>query len=189
MGDVGHRTARTVNAIMAYNDLKDGQSFMLIVQQALLIPKLKQVLLCPNQMCNHGLRVNDEPKFTLGNPQDHHHAITFNDQKRDDGTPFQILMALNRVLSYFLIQKPTIEEWETSSPENHITIMADSPEWILSTDQFRMQEEMMVNAAGELHDNPEHWSQSHIISTFNSIRGDEVHTFHQLGDTIPTGNG
>ena len=64
-GDVGHQTARTVNAVMVYDDPKDRQTFMLIVQQALLIPKLKQVLLCPNQMCNHGLRANDEPKFTL----------------------------------------------------------------------------------------------------------------------------
>ena len=140
MGDVEHRTARTVNAIMAYDDPKDGQTFMLIVQQALLIPKLKQILLCPNQMRDHGLRVNDEPKFTLDNPQDHHHAITFHGQKRDDGTPFRISMALDGVISYFLIRKPTIEEWDTSPPETHITITADSPEWIPLTDQFRMQE-------------------------------------------------
>ena len=173
-GDVGHRTTRTINAIMAYDDLKDGQTFMLIVQQALLIQKLKQVLLCLNKMRDHGLRVNDEPKFTLGNPQDHHHAITFNDPKRDNGTPFRISMALVGVIRYFPIRKPTIEEWETLSPENHITITADSPEWIPSTDRFRTQGEAMVDTAGE-------WSQSRIISALNSIRGDEVHEFHQLG--------
>ena len=133
---------------------------MLIVQQALLIPKLKQVLLCPNQMRDHGLRVNDELKFTLGKPQDHHHAITFREQKQDDGTPFRIPMSLDEVISYFPIRKPTIEEWESSSPENWITITADSPEWIPSTDRFRMQEEAMVDMAGELLDDPEHWSQS-----------------------------
>ena len=69
-------------------------------------------------------------------------------------------MALDGVISYFPIQKLTIEEWETSSPENHITITADSPEWIPSTDRFRTQEEAMVDAAGELHDDPKHWSQS-----------------------------
>ena len=90
-------------------------------------------------------------------------------------------MALDVVISYFPIRKPTIEEWETSSPENHITITADSPEWIPSTDRFRMQEEAMVDTAGELHNDPEHWSQSRIISMLNSIRGDEVHAFHQLG--------
>ena len=147
MGDVGHRTARTVNAVMAYGDPKDGQTFMLIVQQALLIPKLRKVLLCPNQMRDHGLRVSDEPKFTLDKPQDHHHAITFHNQKRDDGTPFRIPMALDGVISYFPIRKPTKEEWETSSPETRITITADSPEWILSTDQLRMQEEAMVDMA------------------------------------------
>ena len=68
-------------------------------------------------------------------------------------------MALDGVISYFPIQKPTIEEWETSSPETHITITADSPEWIPSTDRFRMQEEAMVDMAGELRDDPEHWSQ------------------------------
>ena len=39
----------------------------------------------------------------------------------------------------------------------------------------------MVDTAGELHDNLEHWSQSRIIGALNSIRGDEVHAFHQLG--------
>ena len=96
-------------------------------------------------------------------------------------------MALDGVISYFPVQKPTIKEWEASSPDNHITIMADSPEWILSTDRFRMQEGIaMVDAAGELLDDPEHWSQSQIIGTFNSIRGDEVHAFHQLGKAPST---
>ena len=169
---------------MAYNDLKDGQTFMLIVQQALLIPKLKQVLLCPNQMRDHGRRVIDKPKFTLCKPQDHHHAITFHGQKRDNGTPFRISMALDGVINYFPSRKPTIEEWETLPPETHITITADSPEWIPSTDRFRMQEEAMVDTAGELCDDPEHWSQSRIIGALNSIRGDEVHAFHQLGTAI-----
>ena len=167
---------------MAYNDPKDGQTFMLIVQQALLIPKLKQVLLCPNQICDHGLRVNDEPKFTLVDQQDHHHAITFKDQKQDDRTPFRISMVLDGVT----VRKPTIKEWEASSPDNHISITADSPKWVPSTDQFRIQEEAMVDTAGELHDDPEHWSQSQIIGTFNSTRGDEVHAFHQLGKALNT---
>ena len=176
--------AKTVNAVITYDDHKDGQAFMLIVQQALLIPKLKQVLLCPNQMRDHGLRVNDEPKFTLGNPQDHHHAITFHEQKRDDGTLFRIPMSLDGVISYFPIRKPTIEEWETSPPENRITITADSPEWIPLTDRFRMREEAMVDMAGELRDEPEHWSLSRIIGALNSVRGDEEHAFHQLGAAL-----
>ena len=90
-------------------------------------------------------------------------------------------MALDRAISYVPIRKPTIKEWETSSPENHITIPADSPEWIPSTDRFRMQEEAMVDTARELHVNPEHCSQFRIIDALNSIRGDEVHAFHQLG--------
>ena len=183
-GDIGHQTARTVNAVMSCDVPKNGQTFMLIVQQALLIPKLKQLLLSPNQMRDHGLRVNDEPKFTLGKPQDHHHTITFHDQKRDDGTPFRIPLALDGVISYFPIRKPTREEWETSLPETHITITADSPEWIPLTDRFRIQEEAMVDMAGELRDDPEHWSQSRIIGALNSIRGDEVHVFYQLGAAL-----
>ena len=77
-----------------------------------------------------------------------------------------------------------MEEWETSSPETWITITADSPEWVPPTDLFRMQEEAMVDMTGELRDNPEHWSQSRIIGALNSIRGDEVHAFHQLGAAL-----
>ena len=42
----------------------------------------------------------------------------------------------------------------------------------------------MVDTAGELHDDPEHWGQSRIIGALNSIRGDEVHAFHQLGTAL-----
>ena len=72
-------------------------------------------------------------------------------------------MALDMVISYFPVRMPTIEESEASSPDNQISITADSPEWIPSTDRFRIQEEAMVDTAGELHDDPEHHSQSQIM--------------------------
>jgi len=39
------------------------ESFLLVVHEALYFgKKLKTSLLCPNQLCNHGLQVHDTPK-------------------------------------------------------------------------------------------------------------------------------
>ena len=39
------------------------------------------------QLQDHGLTVNDEPKYMALNPMEEHHAITFCDHNTQDGEP------------------------------------------------------------------------------------------------------
>ena len=65
-----------VSTAIAYDHQETGDVYMLVIHQAILIPEMQNNLLCPMQLRNHSLAVNDEPKYMALNPTDGHHAIT-----------------------------------------------------------------------------------------------------------------
>ena len=86
--DVGEwSNCRIVSAVVAYNHPATGEVYMLVIHQAILIPGMPNNLLCPMQLRDHGLAMNDEPKYMALTPTDDHHAITFCDHKTPRGEP------------------------------------------------------------------------------------------------------
>jgi hypothetical protein len=48
----------------AWDDLKDGSTLLLIINEALYFgSRMPYSLICPYQLCNNGLTVNDIPKI------------------------------------------------------------------------------------------------------------------------------
>ena len=76
------KTLKIVDAVVAYTDPSTGDKWMLIINQALLVPGLSHPLLCTNQLRMNDIRVNDEPKHMVLNPTEYHHAIAI---KTPDG--------------------------------------------------------------------------------------------------------
>ena len=72
------RSLKTVDAVVAYTDPSTGDKWMLVINQALLVPGLHHPLLCTNQLRTNDIRVNDEPKHLVLNPTEYHHAIAIN---------------------------------------------------------------------------------------------------------------
>ena len=110
--------------------------YILVIHQAILILEMQNNLLCPMQLCNHGLAVNDEPKYMAPNPMDDHHAITIHGTKQD-GEPLWIPLIFQGVTSYFLTRKLTKEEYENTADEQRIELTAESPEWDPTLKQFQ----------------------------------------------------
>jgi len=54
-----------VDAVVSYRDPPTGDIYMLIINQALLVPGLLHPLLCNNQLRMNDIRVNDEPKHLV----------------------------------------------------------------------------------------------------------------------------
>ena len=89
--DVGERSnCRIVSAVVAYDHPVSGDVCMLVIHQAILIPSMPHNLLCPMQLWDPGLTVNDEPKYMALNPTEVHHAITFRDRNTQGGGPLRI---------------------------------------------------------------------------------------------------
>ena len=52
-----------VSAVVAYDHPAWGDVYMLVIHQAILISDMPNNLLCPMQLRDHGLAVNDVPKY------------------------------------------------------------------------------------------------------------------------------
>ena len=69
----------TVSAVVACDHPATGVACMLVIHQAMLIPQMKHNLICPMQLRDNGLRVNDEPKHVVAEPAEAHDAINDSD--------------------------------------------------------------------------------------------------------------
>ena len=78
---------------------------MLIVNQAICIPGMEVNLICPMQLRDNDIEVNDLPKSLQTNPTDHNHAIIADN--------LLITLHIKGIISYFTVSKPSKEEWET----------------------------------------------------------------------------
>ena len=97
---VGHNRAKTVSAVIAYDHPATGDTYYLILHQALLLP-VPTNLLCPLQLRDIGIRVNDEPKHLAPNPNDSLHAITIPADQTTRMEPLVIPLTYHGVTSTF----------------------------------------------------------------------------------------
>ena len=182
--DVGERSnCRIVSALVAYDHPTSGDIYMLVIHQAILIPSMPHNLLCPMQLWDHGLTVNDEPKYMALNRMEEHHAITFRDRNSQGGGPLRIPLELHGITSYFPSRKPTKKEYENTREDLRVELTTEAPDWDPASKAFQQQEEAMLQADGRLKDSIESWSLKRTISVLNTIPQSETPEFH-LCDAI-----
>ena len=91
--------------VVAYDEPKTFTTYILIFHQSLIIPDLKNNLLCPFQMHLNGIEVNEVP-LEFRRPSQHQkncHAIVASEE-------LTIPLALSGGVSSFLTRKPRKEE-------------------------------------------------------------------------------
>ena len=175
--DIGQvSNCRTVSAVVAYDHPETGDVYMLVLHQAILLPKMKSNLLCPMQMRDNDIRVNDEPKHMALNPTDEDHAITI--QGLQDKEALQIPLSIRGVISYFPSRKPTRQEWEASDLSRQLELTAEAPEWDPTTSHFEEQENNMLEPNGKLRDKPIGWSTERVVAAMHSIPQHEPIDYH-----------
>ena len=101
-----HRQETRLGTVaIAYDDPQTYTTFILIFHQSLIIPEMKNNLLCPFQLRLNGIEVNETPLQFL-KPSlrtDRSHSIMATEE-------LAILLDLNGVSSGFLSRKPTKDE-------------------------------------------------------------------------------
>ena len=70
----GHRSAKTVDVAVGYQDQQSGQKFILIINQAICIDGLDNHLPCPMQCCLNCVHISDVPKFLAESSSENTHA-------------------------------------------------------------------------------------------------------------------
>ncbi len=141
-----HANACTVDAAIAYKDPVTHSTVILMINQAIKINSMHNILVCPLQCCVHVTTVNESPKFLSASPSEHNHALLAHDPT-GCSPPLTILLTLNGVTSYFEARCPSLAEYEDDSiPKYHLT--SESPPWDHSTSLYSSQEDRMVDYRG-----------------------------------------
>jgi hypothetical protein len=94
-------------------DHPDSETIILIINQVLYIPALRDNLVCDNQ-CRMNVSLSE-------NPTDDSHTLQFRNHN-----DYTTSMDLRGTISYFPPRKPTAREYEDC---RHIEMTAETPEW------------------------------------------------------------
>jgi hypothetical protein len=84
------RSAKIVDCAIKYICPGTGEIMLLTINQALHIPELEYVLLCPMQGRVNGVVIDECPKFMASNPTDSSHSITIQGNTDDLARPLTI---------------------------------------------------------------------------------------------------
>ena len=144
----GSNLYRIVSAALAYDHPQTGETSLLIINQAIEIPHLRNHLLCIFQCRMSGAIINDVPKFQAPNPSVHTHAIRVNSD--DDSHTLLIPFSLKGVTSYFNVRKPTTAERDDYQKYARYDLTSEEPKWDPLTNEYEEIEERMVNYKGEV---------------------------------------
>ena len=124
-----------VNGATVY-DHPNGVSHLLMFQQCLSLPKLRPSLICPNQLQENKIIVDDVPKHLSPDGKSEHHISV-------EEMELKMPLELRGVISYLPMRYPTVEDLRMCEQ----VYMTSSDEWDPYSNDFERQEK----AAGEEH--------------------------------------
>jgi hypothetical protein len=128
-----------VNAAIAYDDPRTGETYILMINQALYFQDMDYILLCPMQLRLNDVIVNERPKFLTERPTDQDHAIIC--------LPLIITLEIDGVTSYFPVRKPSQEEYRDCQ---RIELTYSDPEWKPNDTRYAEEEATLINHDGTL---------------------------------------
>jgi hypothetical protein len=130
-----------VDGAIAYDDPYTGETFLLLIRNALYIPSMDVNLIPPFIMRAGGVIVNDVLKIHCSNPTTSDHSISF--QSHD----LRIPLSLNGTFSYFHHRIPTSDKIHGC---DKIFITPDSHQWNPHCQSFSQNEKSMLDYQGYL---------------------------------------
>jgi hypothetical protein len=99
----------TVSGTLAYDHPTSGETYHLVVNQAIHIPRLDHHLLCPMQCRVNDVIVNETPNFLAQDLTEHMHALTVQDP-HDPVQTVNLPLALGGVSSLLNVWTPSLDD-------------------------------------------------------------------------------
>ena len=131
-----------VDAIIPYDCLYHGGTYLLVCHIALFVILMTQNLIPPFILREIYIIVNNVPKKQSPDPDDTTHSIWFPD------SGFCIALSLRGIFFYFLTCKPTREE--LVSTENILVMTPQDQNWDPNSDVYTLNEENMIDWEGNM---------------------------------------
>ena len=134
----GHRSAKTVDATVGYQDPLRGKTFILMINQAICIDRLVNHCLCHMSCCLNGVNMSEVPKSLAETPSETTHAEGLVNPFYA-AHPLIIPLQLSEVTSYFDVYSPSVKEYENDDiPKIHLTV--EEPPWDPLTNEYSERE-------------------------------------------------
>ena len=141
----GSRECKIVSGVVVWDRPEDGALFMLIFHQAIYCPDLEHHLICPLQLRQNGLTVNETQKQFVNDPEVTDHAIIC---EPEEGESAVIPLEMHGSISYFPCRAPTHDEWKDEQRHLHVNMTSEFKEWDPEDDQFAITERSFSGPAG-----------------------------------------
>jgi hypothetical protein len=129
-----------VDAAIQYDCPYDGQSYILVIRNALHVPSMRNNLIPPFIMREAGIKVHDTPKIQVTDPTVDDHSICFPE------TGFRIPLSLWGMFSYFPTSKPTA----LLMKETDDIYLLTTSRWNPHDDSYATNEENMLDWEGNI---------------------------------------
>ena len=105
---LGAQSFCTVSAILGYIDPNSGQTYHLVIHQAIEIPHLEHSLICPMQIRMNGVEINETPRLLEKNNTPNSCAIVIDDPDPTSNATVIFPLSLSGVTSYLPVHQPSI---------------------------------------------------------------------------------
>ena len=138
--DYQSMAVQVVDAAIQYDDPYDGQSYILVIRNALSVPSMHNNLMPPFVLREAGIQVKDVPKIHVTAPTEEDHSIMFKE------TGFRIPMSLWGTFSYFPTSKPTNKTLQ-EPPDVYVLTPTT---WNPHSDAYAFNEESMLDWEGNI---------------------------------------
>ena len=136
-------TVLIVTAAVAYNSEITGETYILVVCNALYFQNMEENLIPPFMMRLAEIEVDECPKFLSRNPTESNHSMLF--PEAGVRIPFQ----LDGIISYLTTRLPTSKELKDKEG-TYLMLTPNMPTWDPHTDIYRDQEYRMTDYNGNI---------------------------------------
>jgi hypothetical protein len=133
-----------VDAVVAYDCPYTGETYLLVVRNALHVPAMHHNLIPPFIMREAGLVVNDVPKIHVDEPSVEDHSIF------DQESGLRIPLKLDGVFSYFPTRALNQNEIDNCEVYKDVFLSPDAPSWNPYDESYAMNEDSYLNHRGDM---------------------------------------
>ncbi|EJK61092.1 hypothetical protein THAOC_18471, partial [Thalassiosira oceanica] len=140
----GSRECKIVSGVVVWDRPSDGATFLLIFHQAIYCPDLEHHLICPLQLRQNGVTVNETQKQFVNDPKPSDHAIIC---ESEEGETALISLEMHGSVSYFPCREPTPAEWEDEQ-NLHVNMTSEFKDWDPDDEQFAILESSFSGQVG-----------------------------------------
>ena len=132
-----------LSGALLYTSTTTGKSVILIIHQAIHIDSMEHSLLCPMQLRDNDVFVDECPKSKAENPTIDTHTIR---ATSSDGTTVRFPLRLRGVTSTLVVSKPTLAQYNEC---DHVVLTSADLLWDPHSNDYELAEETFFAGDGE----------------------------------------